>query len=391
MSAPKDAPSFLQPWPAAVPVSIRCEPDYYGAAHLIARSLGLPTAPISRSSWFHGCDMFPMPREVFSPQYNTPGQTHLVNNKVMEAWFRDRGLPLAIAAGCPIIYTPPSGRERVPGSVLLMPSHSLPEMKSDQEHAVEWLQTIATLRTQYPRIAACIHANDVAFLGPVMDQHGIEYFTGADLKTDCLPRMRAIFESFELMITDVQGSHIPYAAWCGCRVALVEPLHVRRWEDIKMHPHMVKYPQIEKNLHWNEALSIRDRLPFLMPGKLEDAVCPKDWAEELLGAHCKRTPQEMARLLGWQWDANDPAFASIAYEDVASWLGVVNADPEKEKLTRQHQTLKEEHQTQGKALRAAEKKLKQQQPYLDSISSRIGRSFHSIEKRVRRWLGKGDA
>lgn len=387
MSAGPDALSFMAPWPETPPVTVRCEPDYYGASRLISSALGLPAPPISRSTWVHGCDMFPMPREVFSPHFNTPDQTHLVAGQIMQDWFRERGLVRAVATGCPIVYTAASGRDRIPGSVLLMPSHSLPEIISDQEHAIAWVKNVAPLRSRYPHMAACVHSGDVDLLRPVLEEHGIEYFTGAGVHKSCLDRMRAIFESFELMITDSQGSHIPYAAWCGCRVALAPPLHIRRWEDIKMHPHMVKYPEVERNLAFHEPQSIRSRLPFLLPDSPEQATCPKEWADSILGTSFKRSPQEMARLLGWQWEAGDPAFEGLKYEDVAPWLGAANADPAARKWETKNTTLKQEFKEQGKALKDAEKQLQRQQPFLDSISAKIGRALYSFEKRLRRRSG----
>jgi hypothetical protein len=385
--------SDLSSFPEAPPISIRCEPDYYGAAHLIAQSLELAEPPLSGSSWVHGCDMFPMPRAVFSPHFTTPEQTHLVGNLAAERWWRDKGYSRAVAVGCPFIYTSPSGRSRIPGSVLAMPNHGLPGSTRDREHAIEWLEVVKELRQKHPHIVVCLHADDVAELRPFVEQAGLQWITGAKHDTLSLPTMRAMFESFEFMITDVQGSHIPYASWCGCKVMLLEPLCVRKWEHFENHPHMLKHPELKQNLVFNERENICQRLPFLFADTLEQALCPREWAAVMLGTDSKRTPEELARLLGWQ--ADDPALPAIAYEDAARWLGASNPNTranwlssEVAKWKSQHASLKAEHKAQGDLLRKARKDLEGRQPYLDSFSSKLGRGLYSIEKRLKPWFGK---
>jgi hypothetical protein len=374
--------------PDAESVPIRCEADYYGASRLIAEALGLSEPPVSRSSWVHGCDMFPMPREVFSPHFNVPEQTHLVGNQTAAKWWQANGFRKAVAVGCPFVYTRPSGLPKIPGSVLAMPNHSLPGCSRDRQHVVTWLRMIDSIKNGFTSVTVCLHADDVEELLPLVTQAGLQWIVGAKHNTASLPRMRALFDQCEFMFTDVQGSHVPYAAWCDCKVALLPPIYVREWEFMASHPHSKNYPQTRKNLAFHEPDFIRQRLPFLFVERPEQAICPKEWAAELLGASCAREPETLARLLGWR--ADDPALEGEVYEKVAASFGAVSPDKEIQALNAKVAELREKmrseraaHQQTTKQFTKLNKVAQRQQVYLDSISSKFAKRLFSIEKRLR--------
>ena len=155
---------------------------------------------------------------------------------------------------------------------------------------------------------------------------------------------------------------------------------------------MKQNPQTRMNLLFHQPENIRARLPFFFVEELSHAVCQKEWADGILGVESKRKPRELARLLGWQ--ADDPAFADFAYEDIAGWLGAANAPQEIEWLATQvdrwkgeHAKLKAEHKAQADMLRKSQKDLDSHRPYLNSLSSRLARGLYSIEKRARKLLG----
>jgi hypothetical protein len=381
--------------PEAPPVNIRCPADFYGASLLVAAKLGLPAAPPSPSTWVHGCDILPVPREVFSPHVDNPEQTHLVATQRSANWWRQNGFAKAVAVGCPILYTSPSGQVRRPGSALIMPNHSLPDCTRDKEHSASWLRMVSGLQARFSMMTVCLHEHDVPDLAPLAEAAGLTWITGARHDTFSLPRMRAIFESFEFVFTDVQGSHLPYAAWFGCKVAFLEPLYQRQWDQHKDHHHFTRYPELRKNLVFHERDNIRARMPFLFPARPEEAVCPRDWAEDVLGVASMREPAELARLLGWRWAGNEPAFADTDYERAAALLGAANPSQEVEslreglaKLRAERDALKQEAKQTAKLLKSLEKQRKADESFRKSMAGRIARPLFSIEKRVRRLFQK---
>jgi hypothetical protein len=371
--------------PEPLPVAIRCEPDYYGASHLIAAELGLQQPPKSSSSWVHGCSMLPVPREVLVPHFNNPDQTHLVENEVTQNWWRSRGYPKAVAAGCPILYTKPSGRARIPGSVLAMPMHTHAGTTSDDTHLHHWLSSVVRLKNSYSEVFVCLHGEDAARVGPLVDSLGLSWLTGVRFDTLSLPRVRAMLESFEYVVTDFLGSHVSYAAWCGCKVAFYgEPYQVNV-EDFRHHVYYQKNPEGLKNIELLHPTHVKQRFPFLFCDDLAKATCPRAWAEECLGVASQRSAQDIARLLGWQVD--DPALADVPYETRSCLLGSSNPDSAMGRLLHKVSALKQSAAQAKKTLRTQEKKQQKLEAFANSLSGRIGRSLYSIEKRARRLFG----
>lgn len=368
--------------PEAPKLIVRCEPDYYGASHMIASLLGLSSAPASRSSWVHGCDMRPIPRAFFIPHFPNADQTHLVSNLAHQQLWRENGYPLAVAVGCPFVYTQPSGSKRLPGSVLLMPNHLLAESGGGKSQMVSWLEEMATIRSSFNDVAVCIYSGDVPTLAPEAERLGLSWFAGAAYDTLSLPRLRAMFDQFEFVFTNGNGSHVPYAAWAGCKVALTKPYYRVELEHLNRHPRYVQYPELLKNVVAGLPENLQKRFPFLFPDEPHEAECPADWAGEMLGANCKRPLPELARLLGWSWTANDPAFQGVAYESVAAWLGASNPTPEDAAWQKRLQAAKEKNKTVTSVLKKAAKRLDEYERFGKSISGRLGRALYSLEKRL---------
>jgi hypothetical protein len=368
--------------PAAPQITVRCEPDYYGASHIIAAGLGLPSAPTSRSSWVHGCDLRPIPRAFFVPHFPNATQTHLVSNLAHQALWREHGYPLSVAVGCPFIYTEPSGAARIEGSTLLMPNHLLAESTGGMEQVIAWLEEMAEKTRHVETVAVCIYQGDVATLAPVAERLGLLWFSGAAHDTLSLPRIRAMFDHFEYVFTNGNGSHVPYAAWAGCKVALTPPYYRVELGHLDKHPRFVKYPDLLKNMASGLPENLVQRFPFLFPSAATEATCPREWAGEVLGADSKRPLPELARLLGWKWRADDPAFATKSYEEAAMLLGASNPTEEDTKWQKRLDDAKQQAKAASSKLKQATKRLDEGERFSQSISGRIGRVLYSLEKRL---------
>jgi len=371
-------------------VPIRCEADYYGASLLVAREIGLHSAPVSRSSWVHGCDVLPVPRPAFTPMQDDPEMTHLVANQRTADWWIAHGYTKAIAVGCPFVYTQPSRSPRVANSVLAMPNHRPKGVKSDGNSQDAWLRKVADLQPQY-QVTISVYQDELPELLPTIQKLGMSYITGAKLECDSLQHIRDLLGSFEFVVSDAQGSHLPYAAYCGCKVAILPPYYQRLWENIKDHPHMQKHPSMKDNLVYYTAENMHSRMPWMFPASLNDAICPKEWADDLLGVTERKSSEELARLLGWSADA--PECGSIPYPGAAEILGAVNPNLEHlESLRRIEKQSQEivELKLECKALRAEAKRNQKRtdsyQPFAQSTSARLARGFYSIEKRLRAWF-----
>jgi len=189
----------------------------------------------------------------------------------------------------------------VPGSLLVMPAHSVfnSDHGFDEDGYVDRLQAI---RHQFEVVVACIGAA-CARKGrwiPAFEKHRIPWIPGADPgDRNALRRLAAILDSFEYVTTNTLGSHVAYAAHRGCRVSLWGPIATYRLEDFQHVPWYQK--------HWDKAAELVDALserslrrahPHLFRNPWE-ADPLRQWSAQLLGAVHARSAGEIARLLGW--------------------------------------------------------------------------------------------
>lgn len=288
--------------PASEPIARRTEADYYGASDLIATALGLQSPPISSASWKHGVFFEPTIR---APRMLVTEGNRLTRQLVANDWqvrcLRDDGYLRVHAAGVPFLYTQPSGARRLPNSLLIMPAHRVANAVHSFDEGA-YVDALASIRGRFDQVVACISAPCAREGGwtRALERIGIPWLIGAD-STDrnALRRMRRMFESFEFMTTNVLGSHVAYASFCGCRVSIWGPYAELKLEDYRA------VPWYQKNWRHASALvecfaeaHVRKSHPILFNDPW-DARLLQDWAKPFLGYEQRRSPAEIARLLGW--------------------------------------------------------------------------------------------
>lgn len=287
----------------------RCEADYYGASHVVAAKLGLREPPKSLSTWVHGWIGAPSrhPRQIVF--HGDKQQPHLVATEKDALLLRENGFLKTVAVGLPFVYVDDVAIPRQANSLLVMPPHSLaygdPQWNQD-----EYVSAICRLVPQFSCVAACISANCVekGLWVTHFEQHAIPWVVGASSHDrNALVRMRRMFCSFEYMTTNKIGSHVPYAAYCGCKVffhgryengkeavyTTDEIYKHNRW--FRDHPdaHRMSTADTQEDV-------VRRHYPqfFVEP---TDAAEQREWAAEICGQQFRKSPREIARLLGWSW------------------------------------------------------------------------------------------
>lgn len=288
--------------PPVEPIQRRSEADYYGASDVIATPLGYATPPRSVASWKHGVS--------YEVRMNSPellltegnrATRHLVANEWQAARLRKAGYLRVHAVGVPFLYAPAPYGARLPGSLLVMPAHHV----LNATHAFDeegYASRIAAIGERFDFVAACVSAACVrsGSWTRAFEKVGIPWIVGADANDrNALRRMRRLFSLFEFVTTNTLGSHLAYAAHCGCRVSIWGPYAQIRLEDYRNVPWYQKHwdraaelvecysePRVQRN----HAALFRD--PW-------DAESLKSWADPFLGEEHRRAPAELARLLGW--------------------------------------------------------------------------------------------
>ncbi len=182
-----------------------------------------------------------------------------------------------------------------------MPPHTLPytDESWDEEAYVE---AIADLKPSFSAIMACIHRDNIrkGQWTESFEQHDIEWIPGTRAQDKHgLTRMHTLFSMFECMTTNTVGSHIPYAAYCGCKVSIHGPFSSRRKEDYENDPLWAEHMDVlEQHLASTTEEATRKKFPFLFVNP-EDAERHEEWARRELGEAYRRPPEGIAQLLGW--------------------------------------------------------------------------------------------
>lgn len=279
--------------------------DYYGASWRIADALRmheiLPTNTFWSHGWFHRKPVDNPLRLAFSPPQ--PDRTYLVFTNEHAEYLRRHGYQ-ALAVGAPFLYAQKPLVTRIPSSLLIMPAHTTTHFKRDFSDS-PFLAEVQALFENFDYKVACISGQCVKhnLWMQLFESNAVPWVTGAWIfDKHALERMKILFSSFEYMATNVMGSHIVYAAYCGCKVFFTlqrEALYDLN-ELIKNEPLYQRYPELVwqglKNFDfkWNQ-----QAYPWLFNG-FEGATIQKEWAAHELGQDVQQTASEIADLFGWK-------------------------------------------------------------------------------------------
>ena len=279
----------------------RSEPDFYGASYLIAKKLGKNRPPVSFAFWRHGWSYVNSPQH---PKLLTSGGPHdinLVAHQAHATLLKQWGYRFVEPVGLPFGYSESRHNERMPGSLLVMPGHTLAytDHSWDQKRYVE---QISSLKPHFRQIIACINSNCIkkGYWITDFEKNEIPWIPGADsFDRNSLVRLKTLFNSFEFMTTNTIGSHVVYAASSGCKPSIYGDYGAYRREDFVNDPFYINHHEVlEQVLAKSSEETIRQQFPWLFTHPAEAASC-QDWGKEMIGESFLRSSSEIAVLLGW--------------------------------------------------------------------------------------------
>ena len=303
--------------------STRCEADAYGASWEIAGSLGLSHPPTSSASWIHNVPITLACPEQFT--YTSPPTTlHLVGTASQVAFLARHHCDSSVAVGMPYLYAAEPEVRRIPRSLLFAPASShISDLKAPswKEYQRRYLQAICDFRRDFDVIVASMKSHTQADQGnwyDMLEEFDIPWITGGDLHDmNNLRRVKTMFSSFEVVLFNAWTSGCAYAAWSGARVCVFGPEPPQHEADkfierqnMKRLRYMGQQPdpreaRLLKAFYGVDQYSLaRDQYPWLFVEPTK-AILAKEHAGEALGATYKRSPEEIARLLGWHYCAGD--------------------------------------------------------------------------------------
>jgi hypothetical protein len=277
--------------------------DYYGALKVAADYCGLPKLPPHfPGNWQHGT--WP-PWQKIQPEvivYNAPrSATCFVARHDEVSFLRAAGYRDVRAIGLPIIYTQPSGLQRIPNSLLVMPTHSLASdvMVPSTE---QYVREIASIKDRFDFVAACVSAYCISrgLWISQFEEQGIPVIRGAGITdVNALRRMRALFDTFEYVTTDTYGSHVYYAQYFGAKVSIWGTATPVLRENVLSDGAWTPYPEAVDILLSEE--TERNGEHYLGPLRIDPWIGVHDFdvSKLMLGHDSKLNPSEMRSAFGW--------------------------------------------------------------------------------------------
>jgi hypothetical protein len=280
------------------------EADYYGAATLIARKLGLKSTPFTAADWFHGWASDRILDTNWISSNSFPSRTILSSKKEITDFFISKGFKNTFTVGLPFLYAETPTVSKIPCSLLVMPPHQTTHSKIiNYDEIKDFFEVNKDRISKFTTVAVCVSgscAQDKDYMN-FIKTFGYDVLVGAWIfDRNALIRMKIIFKSFSTILTNSIGSHIPYAAHCGARIVISKPLLTLDLQGLsKTEPQFIRFPYLVDVL---KKESINNPPDKLFPIIFQEDQCLdelKNWADNELGAPYMREPAEIAHLLGW--------------------------------------------------------------------------------------------
>lgn len=295
---------LVQLMPPIKSINIRSESDFYGVSVNLAEKVGLPFVPFCKSAWKHG---WLFPKLKFSEQITAHQRKEenlfLVAKAEHAIFLNSKGIP-AKAVGMPFMYVDQFDKSeicRIKNSLLVMPPHSLPTTAHNWDEE-SYAKTIVELKKDFDFVVVCIHqvCLEQNLWVETLKKYDIPWIVGASsIDKNALIRMRRIFKSFEYMTTNVIGSHVLYASYCGCKVSIYGDYAAYSKEDYINDSTYNKYPfLLEHNLLYASEKNIKEKYPFLCTHPTL-ATINLEWAKNEIGDRHKVSLLKLVILLGW--------------------------------------------------------------------------------------------
>ncbi len=295
---PEDLLSLLGKYSDSL--SIRCEPDYYGAAWLIAQELGRSYIPRSFSKWSHGAFYY-VPKKL-KWQLEKETKNVLVANLDIKLFLESSGIKNVYAVGLPILYTKEYKIERRSNSLLLMPIHGLSYVNVMPNYEELIPHAKAAIKDGM-FVCFCIY-QDVALRNPAiieeLDREKIPWFFGASV-SDCysLQRMRNIFSYFEFVGSDGYGSHWWYSQLYGAKFYCIGRFNELSADNFKHDQYYIEHPDaLREALHFSSRSVLLEKFPQYFGGR-NLADCSLEIARSVCGVDYKVSTENISKYLGW--------------------------------------------------------------------------------------------
>jgi hypothetical protein len=216
-----------------------------------------------------------------------------------EIYLKDAGYRFVHSIGMPMVYLPTSKVERIPNSLLVMPSHSTDETRHEWNFK-EFAKNLSRIIVDYQFVAACIHPSCIrkGYWIKEMADLGIPIIEGATITDrNALLRVQSLLSLFSNVVGNGFGSHLVYSEYLGANVSLIPPWPVETVEDYERNSvYKNQKDAITKLIEVTQEDGVRKDFPLFFDSTLSYG---RDWGAWQLGEDHKKSPSEIKKILGW--------------------------------------------------------------------------------------------
>lgn len=287
---------------------VRSPAEGYGALHVAADFCGLKQHGLQLAAhWQHGWHPFHEQRTasfVIGDYMWDPAdkvRPLFVARKDEEGFLREQGYFNSEAIGLPICYLKESGVDRVPRSLLVMPTHSLPSAAHDWDFEA-YASAIDEIRDKFEAVVICLHpvCYSRGYWVSAFKRRGYQIISGMNWNDrNALTRLQMLMSGFEYVTTNGFGSHWAYAAYCGAKLSIYGPYSEPKCEHCCQLEHYRRFPaDVEPACSMASEKANRAKFPFFFC-EPQEASQHQAWGGEQLGAENRVSPTDLRRLLGW--------------------------------------------------------------------------------------------
>ena len=311
--------------PPFVSIKINSGVDRYGFSSVLANLCGWRFTPRSFANWVHGWMWHDEPTDELLACSKLPREiTIVVRNEKESKTLVEAGFSDVRIGGLPFAYIERQNEFRYSDSLLAMPPHSaeLEKVSVDQGTYLNYLES---LKNDFEAVYVSIYFLD---FGGAMHKaalaRGLNVIQGARPDdANSLLRMRAIFDSFNYVTTNVMGSHMLYALYAGCHFSFCGPIYAYD-ESVFLgqgNPHGHTTDYVQELFELQSESYLRNRFARFFVDEPRMGVKDLPFAENAIGSRFVLAPNEIEDALGWSVAGQVRGYVSGARRRLARAIG----------------------------------------------------------------------
>jgi len=300
----KDFQSILQNLlPPCQRIRLTSDIDRYGFSSFLAKQCGLLRLPRSSAYWVHGWIWSTTPTaELLACSRLHKETLIIVRNEIERKALILEGFENIKIGGLPFSYIPRQHLYRSENALLAFPPHSAEaeRLSTNQENYFNYLESI---KKDFDGIYVSIYYFDLHTpIHSAVLARGLNVIEGARPNdANALLRVRSILDGFNYVTSNVIGSHMLYALYCGCKFSFSGPFYSYD-ESLFLtngNPHKHSKQYIARCLQLQSESCVRELFPRFFVEHPTLGLQDLDFATDSIGKKYVIPLKEIIDVLGW--------------------------------------------------------------------------------------------